>query len=85
MIVTKKCERFDLPVSHKPGELGIAVASEQLDAVGGHGVERGCRSDWALTWSSAGGRKGLFRVQTRARTVRSKVAPCTSATGSRLR
>lgn len=30
----------NVPVSHKASKLGIAIAGEQLDAVGGHGVEK---------------------------------------------
>jgi hypothetical protein len=30
---------MNVPVSHEAGKLGIAVASQQLDAVGSHGVE----------------------------------------------
>ena len=30
---------MNIPVSHEAGKLGIAVAGQQLDAVGSHGVE----------------------------------------------
>ena len=33
----RRTKVLNVPVSHKTGELGIAVASQQLDAVSSHG------------------------------------------------
>lgn len=37
-------QALDVPVSHKAGKLGIAVAGKQLDAISSHSAEMDCES-----------------------------------------
>lgn len=69
-------KNLNVPISHKAGKLGIAVAGQQLDTVSSHGGGNdGERECCRLSYVTLSSKAKLFRTKWRARAMRRKVPP----------